>query len=146
VIKAARIYEQDLIKTIMNDPINMRAISGVSYSNHDWPIADNIIYLGMFIDRIIGLFIGVVKSNIVLEVHVAMHPSYYCCTDMCYETAINWVRDNTDVKKLTGQTPTFNRLAIKCNERNGFEREGVNKNSFMRNGILYDQVYFGRCL
>lgn len=146
MIKAARIYEQDLIKKIMSHPKNVRAIQSDFYQDADWPIHDSIIYLGMFIDEIIGLFIGFPKSQIVLDVHVAMDPNHYCCTDICYQEAIKWVKENTEFKKLTGQTPVFNRLAIKCNERNGFEREGINKKSFLRNGKLYDQIYFGRCL
>lgn len=146
MIKAARIYEQDLIKKIMSHPKNVRAIRGDGYQDADWPINDHIIYLGMFAEEIIGLFIGFPRSEIVLDVHVAMDPNYYCCTDICYTEAITWVCENTNYKKLTGQTPIFNKLAIKCNERNGFEREGVNKQSFMRNGKLYDQIYYGRCL
>ena len=146
MIKAARIYEQELIKAIMDHPRNLRAIRGNCEQGVDWPINDHIIYLGMFIDEIIGLFIGMPQSEIVLNVHVAMSPSYYMYTDDCYQIAVKWVEDNTDYFKLVGQTPVFNKLAIKCNERNGFEREGINKNSFVRGNKIYDQIYFGRCL
>lgn len=144
--KPARIYDQDLIKRIMDHPKNIGAISPDRKKGEDWPINDLIIYLGMFTDDIIGLFIGFPRSDIVLDVHVAMHPEHYSETDHCYELAIKWVEQNTDYKKLTGQTPSFNRLAIKCNERNGFKVEGINRKSFLRNGRLYDQIYFGRCL
>jgi len=146
MIKASRIYDQDLIKAIMDQPRNLMAIRGNCKQGVDWPVNEHIIYLGMFIDEIIGLFIGFPKSKIVLDVHVAMSPSHYMYTDDCYEIAVKWVEDNTNYLKLVGQTPVFNKLAIKCNERNGFEREGVNKKSCLRNGELYDQIYFGRCL
>ena len=146
MIKAARIYDQDLIKSIMHIPRNLRAIRGDNPTLADWPINDAIIYLGMFIDEIIGLFMGVVRSDVVLDVHVAMHPEHYGDTDDCYDIAIKWVRENTSFKKLVGQTPVFNKLAIKCNERNGFVKEGISAKSIFRNGKLYDQIYFGRCI
>lgn len=130
----------------MDHPKNIRSIRGDNTELIDWPINDVIIYLGVFIDEIIGLFIGFPRSEIELDVHVAMHPTYYRYTDTCYDESIRWVKDNTNFKKLTGQTPVFNRLAISCNERNGFDREGVNKKSFLKNGKLHDQIYYGRCL
>ena len=146
MIRAERIYTQELIKKVMNHPRNLKAIRGENAVDADWPIVDQIIYLGMFEDDIIGLFIGFTKSDIVLDVHVAMLPEFYKHTDECYTIAIDWVKQNTEFKKLVGQTPSFNKLAIKCNERNGMVREGVNKQSYLRNGRLYDQIYFGRVL
>ena len=104
MIKASRIYDQDLIKAIMDQPRNLMAIRGNCKQGVDWPVNEHIIYLGMFIDEIIGLFIGFPKSEIVLDVHVAMSPSHYMYTDDCYEIAVKWVEDNTNYLKLVGQT------------------------------------------
>lgn len=139
-----RVYSQEQIKKVMDAPINKRSIYHDHSRDGEWPIIDNIYYLGIFLEsEIIGLFIGIKQSEIVIDAHCAMLPSYYSYTDEAYYLVKEWAIENTNFYKIVGQTPTYNRLAIKCNERNGFKREGVNTKSIMKNGILYDQIYFG---
>lgn len=124
----------------------VRAIREDDYTeaSHEWPILDNIYYLGVFHgEQLAGLFVGVAKSRIVCECHVAMLPKFWRFTDEAYKAVIQWTRTKTAFIKLIGQTPVCNRLAVACNLRNGFKFEGVNAESFLKHGKLHDQIYFG---
>jgi len=57
--------------------------------------------------------------------------------------AIDWMFNKTPCLKLTGQVPGYNKKAIRFGGRLGFKHEGINRKSFMKNNILYDQYIMG---
>lgn len=147
MIEVRRTYNIDDVNKVMEHPRNVRVIRGDTPMKAKWPICDSIYYIGAYLtNQIIGLFIGFPRSVVMLECHIAMLPEGYRYTDRAVQKGIDWVRDNTEFKKLVGLTPVYNRLAIKSNERNGFEREGICKQSYLKDGKLYDQIYFGRLI
>jgi hypothetical protein len=57
--------------------------------------------------------------------------------------SIRWVFENTGYKKIISWVPSFNKqaslYAIEC----GFRREGVCKNSFQKDNIIFDMILYG---
>ena len=44
---------------------------------------------------------------------------------------------------MNASIPEYNKLAIRLAGKVGMELIGINKRSFMKNGVLYDQQLFG---
>ena len=63
--------------------------------------------------------------------------------DICKE-AIQWIFKNTEMPlRLMASVPSFNVKTIKLAGDVGMEFIGINKKSFMVNGVLFDQHLFG---
>jgi len=58
--------------------------------------------------------------------------------------ALKWMSEHTSCRKFVANIPEYNRKAVMFARMCGFEREGINKNSFMKNDILYDQISLGK--
>ena len=111
----------------------------------NYPIVDSIYYLAIYDDSdIAGIFAFVVINGITLDGHTNILPRFR--GEKSIEAArlgLKWVFDNTKFVKINGSTPIYNKRAIAFNKKIGFEVEGINKGSIMKDGKLYDQIYFG---
>jgi hypothetical protein len=58
-------------------------------------------------------------------------------------STLDWMLDYTPCRKFTTSVPTFNRAANWYARKFGMTQEGVNRQSFLKNGELYDQILFG---
>lgn len=111
----------------------------------EYIIHDSLYYLAAYDGPdLMGMFLSHPISSTIVMAHLAMLP---CgrgekSRELGIE-AINWVFNNTAYSKINGMTPIYNKIAIKYNLDVGMKKEGVNKKSFMRNGKLHDQIYFG---
>lgn len=102
---------------------------------HLLPIVDN---------NIIGCISFRVKSAIMVEAHISIlkeHRAQYAFR--ASKQAIEWIWRNTQVKKIVSMTPDTLPHIKKFILKLGFELEGVNKCSFLKDGVTYDQYYGG---
>lgn len=112
----------------------------------DYPIHDAIMYIACEVDDdLAGLFCAIEKNPVLVEGHFSMLPEFYKYTDQCFWSAEQWLKAQ-GYTKIQGFTPTWNKRAIKCNIRNGYEQEGLLKDSIKRDGQFYDQIVFGKRL
>lgn len=56
---------------------------------------------------------------------------------------IGWMFANTSCAKILGFTPAAYRHVILFHQLCGMKREGCSRKSFMKNGILYDEIITG---
>ena len=83
-------------------------------------------------------------NSITLEVHTNIVPERRG-REAISETmkAMSWIFENTGCLKIVTHVPSFNRqaklFALKCK----MKQEGVNRQSFLKDGILYDQDILG---
>jgi RimJ/RimL family protein N-acetyltransferase len=94
----------------------------------------------------IGFFLFIQQNLIMAELHTCILPGY---RGLKVVEAARLVKDyiwnKTPFKKVVTQVPSYNKAAIFMALKCGFKREGINKLSFLKNGMLYDQHYFGLC-
>lgn len=106
-----------------------------SLSNHEWiGVADN--------DQLQGLFLLIKHNSISIEIHTCLLPTLRGSKAIeagklilnlifqKYEKVISWI-------------PEHNRKAKLFSIRLGFEIEGINRASFLKNGKIYDQFLVG---
>ena len=118
-----------------------------SVARDDYEIPEAWLNVVAYVDDVPAAFVCLVPCNYVTsEVHFGVHPEHRERSKELGETLLTWIWDNTQILKLTAQThamPVFD-YALSL----GFEIEGINAMSFMKDGKLMDQTYLGvkRCL
>lgn len=98
--------------------------------------------IGYIEDKPIGLFVFYRNTDVSLWVHIQVLPEYR--KEYAYEfgqKCIDKVRHLA--VKLCAQIPVIYPNVIQFAEKSGFEVEGINKVSHLKNGELVDQVYLG---
>jgi RimJ/RimL family protein N-acetyltransferase len=97
--------------------------------------------------RIIGMLVGMQQSMICIEMHCVMLPGYRGKTAVRALRAFgDWLRTRTRYRKVVAQVPAYNRPMLHIAARAGMTRAGLNRESVMRGGRLYDQVIFEKGL
>ncbi|MCH7391815.1 GNAT family N-acetyltransferase [Acinetobacter dispersus] len=127
------ILNEHIQDDISDDPTKGFAIQ--SLQNHEWiGVVDD--------DQIQGLFLLVSQNSISVEIHTCLLPSLRGIKAIeagklilnlifqKYEKVISWIPEN-------------NRKAKLMSYRLGFEVEGINRASFLKNGKLHDQFLVG---
>lgn len=92
----------------------------------------------------IGFFFFHPWNSITFEVHTVILPEYRGKNAILVaQKAKEWFFENTVCRKIMTQVPFFNMPAYALAKKAGFKIEGINENSFLRNGKLYDQYIMG---
>lgn len=114
------------------------------------PVTDGYTFIAGIQDVVFGksvpfgLMIYKQKDSFQWECHFQVIPEYRKthATEFA-EKAINWLWSNTDAIKIVAEIPEMFPNVIKFGEKMGFQREGINRKSYMKNGQICDQVYMG---
>lgn len=140
-----RTFDQDLINHVLGHE-SVKPFVNDDFSKIDsYPVVDGIYYLAAWENgTIAGMFVVFPLNGATVDAHSSILPGFYGKESIeAGKKAIDWVFNNTSTLKINGTTPIYNKKALKFSESIGFEREGINKKSFMKGGTLYDQIYFG---
>ncbi len=91
-----------------------------------------------------GVFLFHPWNSVTYEVHSCVLPGFRGKLSVeASVRAAEYMFKNTGCRKIVTQVPAWNRAAYALAHRAGFRAEGVNRKSFLRNGILYDQALLG---
>ena len=105
----------------------------------NWPLDTEHWPLGF-----LGLFMFLPRSTVLWEMHVSLLPGAWGPPGLragCQ--VIPWVFEHTTCRRLIGEVPRSNTLAIRWAEAIGFARYGVNRRAFMKGGELQDLILLG---
>ena len=112
--------------------------------------SDELFYVVIHDDsELMGMFVLVPENHVCAKVHTCLLPQAYGDrARQCAKEAIQWAWANTTLERIITDIPDNNRRALKFSNDVGFKVYGVNPKSFMKNGILRDQVLMGvsKCL
>lgn len=56
---------------------------------------------------------------------------------------LSWAFTDTMCEKMVTNVPAYNRAALRFAKAGGMTQEGINRASFMRNGVMIDQIMLG---
>lgn len=138
--------DQDFINQCLTLPALWRlgkddGMSEVNPRLYFAPMGNRVVYVkaGDY-----GLLIGIPVNHISLDVHVALLPEARGKAVEICKGAMQWVFQNSRrISRLTASIPDYNKLAIRLARHSGMEFIGINRKSFLKNGVLYDQHMFG---
>lgn len=109
-------------------------------------LAPALLYLGIYSDdgEYLGLFFIHPHNHHCFEVHTCLLPEAWGRRSLeCTKTCMDYVFSQTDCKRLITNVPVFNTHAKRLALRTGMVPFGVNVKSFMKDGVLHDQLMLG---
>lgn len=152
-IRKADYSDIDFILYVINHP----DINEISKDDGLYEInKDNVgLYIGSefitilipSIDQVdIGFFLFIQHNIVTIELHTCILPKYRGLKVIeAAQLVKDYLWNDTQYRKIVTQIPQYNKAAIWMALKCGFEKEGINKLSFKKDGILFDQYYLGLC-
>lgn len=146
-MRIERTFDRDLIRAIITHPKIYPHVSDDSSAPADSfqpPMHDSIYYLMPIDNEVMGVFMMVPVNAITFEVHTCILPEYWGkkaaeAARLCAE----WMFAHTPCRKIITHVPAYNRLAYRFARQAGMTEEGRIKDSFLKNGQVYDQHLLG---
>lgn len=109
-----------------------------------WEIFDGPIYLCGYAPDLIGCFILHQQNKATFECHVQVFPEFReAYAEDFGDMVIEWTWQNTKARKLVAQIPFLYENVKDFALARGFKVEGVNSDSYLKDGELSNQWYLG---
>jgi RimJ/RimL family protein N-acetyltransferase len=146
-VSISRTFDEQFIYDCVTHPSNWGMVTDDGHSGYElfFPdLRDSNYWLRVESNgKILGLFLATQKSIACYEVHSALLPEARGMSAELAKSAICWMFENTPCKRIIAWIPKYNELAGKMAIDAGLKLCGINKESFMKNGILHDEYLFG---
>lgn len=152
-LRRADLSDSNFILSVINNAeiYNASSDDGIYEINKDnvelFIQTDKVHILIPILDEVdIGFFMLIQMNAVTAELHTCILPGYrgFIVVEAA-QLVKEYISEKTCFKKIVTQIPWFNKNAIFMALRCGFKKEGVNKQSFLKDGILFDQYYMGLC-
>ena len=94
--------------------------------------------------ELLGLWMFVPQTSICWDVHTALLPIAWGGVGLLAARLLpGWMWANTPCRRIITSVPSSNRLALHFAIKSGMKIWGVNRESYLKGGILRDQVCLG---
>ena len=148
-LTAERTFDQELIERVLNAPGVLEAISedGMSFVDGTNIDVEGELWVDVFDGEgnTVALYNLHMHNSVTVEIHAHVLPEYR--KEHSYDTGmavLAWFRLNyPNFRKIVAQIPVTCGNVISFIERFGFQKEGVNRLSYLKDGVLVDQVWYG---
>lgn len=95
-------------------------------------------------EEVQGIFTFIPQNAVCFEVHAAILPAAWGPRSReALRGAIAWMFENSPARRIVASIPAYNRLAIKLGRDAGMKAFGRNRDSFLKNAVLHDQLLLG---
>lgn len=144
----SRTFDENYIHGCVTNPDVWRAVTDDGSQWPDLYFPDMNAHRNFWLEvrykgESLGVFLATQKGVACFEVHSALQPCAHGLSVGAAKAAIAWMFDNTPCKRIIAWVPACNPLAGRMAIDSGLQLCGVNKNSFLKGGILYDEILFG---
>lgn len=136
--------DRDAANAILNDP-DIYPVVTDDNSPETIRIPDHHYPLVAYVDgEAIGCLVAHWETSTTLQVHIQILPKHRKAWSQAAGEAFKaWLWENTRAHKLTAQIAVIYPNVIRFADMMGFELEGVNKESLLKDGVYHDQVIIG---
>lgn len=145
-VLVAQCYDCDVVRAILTHPdIYDRIAEDGTPPREDYiPSMIGMAYVvGIVGAEPMGIMVYHPINGVTWECHVQVLPDYRKeFADEFSKKALGWAWD-MGVQKIVAQIPFLYPNVRDFGLRHGFEVEGINRKSYMKNGQLHDQWYMG---
>lgn len=137
--------DASLITSVVTHPSIWPHVSDDSVRVDEYhPTIDGLIWLKVFDDNLLGIYMIQRHNFINYEIHTCMLPSAWGKkAKQASKLVLDWIFSNTECMKLITHVPEDNPLALRYAKNAGLMVEGNNRKSIMKNGKLLDQTQLG---
>ena len=95
--------------------------------------------------EMMGIWMLVPHNTVCFEVHTCLLPSAWGRKSRdAAAQFMRWIWENIKLcNRIITNVPAYNRIALRFARDCGMTEFGINQNSFLKNGTIYDQVMLG---
>lgn len=90
-----------------------------------------------------GLFVFMPENCVTASIHTCLTPALWGRSEEAARLAIQWMFEKTKFQRITTTVPENNPLAMRLARRVGLIEYGRNPKSWMKGGVLMDQILYG---
>lgn len=95
-------------------------------------------------DEIMGLFLAEKRNHIMYEIHTMLLRSAYGNALHIAKEGLKWAFNNLlNCKRIITLVPSYNILADRLCRNTGLQFIGLNRGSYLYNGVMYDTKLYG---
>lgn len=147
-IAISRTFDGELVRQVMTHPQIWPHISDDGTAPvEEWRPADPTAVLYMVArdgEEVLGLWMLLPQNSITWEIHTCLLPNAWGPrARQAAKMMAEWIWANTPCRRLVTTVPEPNQLAKRFAVRAGMQEYGRNPASFLKNGVLHDQVLLG---
>ncbi len=142
--KLVRTEDELLIASILAHPTILPHISDDNTKMNSL-VHPNLFWITVYDgEELLGLFLSHPHNSVTYESHTCLLPNAYGTRAVqAAHEYINWMFQWTECQKLITNVPEYNKLALRFARKVGGVLEGVNRESYLKNGTLMDQYVLG---
>ena len=137
--------DEELIRGIVTHPAIWPHVSddGSQLESYSPPM-DGAAWLRVVDRETLGVYMIHQHNAVTFEIHTCLLPAAWGGkARQAGNLVLDWIFTNTQCQKLITQVPETNKLALRYAQRCGLVVEGKNRQSFLKNGELIDQIQLG---
>lgn len=143
----ARTHDMQLVAEIATHPAIWPHLHDDG-TPEDWAPVDHEAIYWMLVrdddDAAVGVFMVHPLNSYCFEMHTALLPrTWGQAAKEAAQLLLAWAFTETPCLKMVTNVPAYNRAALRYARAGGMTEEGINRASYMRNGVLVDQIMLG---
>ena len=145
-MRISRTFDYELVRALMTHPRVYPWLADDGSpppEEYEPPESDLLYYLLVEEDGPVGVFLFVPENAATVHVHTCLTPAIWGRSIEATEAARRWIFENTQFQRITTTIPEDNRLAARLAVRSGMKEYGRNPKSYLKGGVLLDQVLYG---
>ena len=143
-----RTHDMDIVRQVMTHPKVYPWISddGCPTAEEFRPVDIEPLWYVLCCDGadLLGLWLFSPQNSVTYEVHTCLVPGHgFRRAREAGKAVLRWMWKNSGAQRIVTNVPAFNRIALRYAQDGGLVQFGVNRESFLKDGILYDQILLG---
>ena len=145
-LEVRRTYDPMPVREVMTHPDMWATVAEDGIEPGDYaPDVQNAYYvLVRDGDELIAMYIFRQRGAVTFEIHAqVLHQHRKEYSGATCRAALQWILDETDVAKIIAWVPEIYPNVRNFAVSQGFQVEGINRKSYLKNGELHDQWLFG---
>jgi len=147
MITLERTLDYELVRGIVTHPkVYPHVADDGAPKAQDWQAlaSDTVWYILVRLDGTpAGVFILVPQNAICYELHTCLLPMLWGSAIVAGQLMFTWMFEHSPARRIMTNVPDYNRLALRAAQKSGMQEFGVNTKSYLRGGILYNQIMLG---
>lgn len=144
-MRIERTHDMELVKSILSHDRVVDKVTDDGCKEIAPKDEGSMWWLAVYVeDKVCGVFLVYPLNSVCYEMHTCLLPSIWGKkADQAAQKLLNYVFNEISAKKIVTNVPESNKLAYRYAVRNGMIVEGVNRESFLNNGVLENQIILG---
>lgn len=143
-----RSFDYELIRAVITQPEIYKFISddGSPPREEYRPVESEAVWYVVVWDgnELLGLFMLVPENTVCWQIHTCLLPDAWGFrAQEAAKLLPAWIWEHTPCRRIVTNVPAPNRLALHFAVRAGMKIYGVNQASYLKHGVLCDQVCLG---